>query len=211
MNGTNKEKAFRRPRRDKVCCSSAHRSGFLRLPQTVWPRSSSATGYCQADEREEQRADGRMRKVPFDEGVDVKRHRTASKARARSKRPDFGNSKGSKAEPCDLVRGHVDVTRLGAGNGYKARTIPARRVFKERPVSGGSEKNLLIPSGGAESGHIAPSDGVERVLLTPSDGAMCAVLSNPPTPSDGAYLDIAICIGIFGRPKPGRNIPEKGL
>ncbi|WP_186764644.1 hypothetical protein [Comamonas flocculans] len=71
--------------------------------------------------------------------------------------------------------------------------LPPPKPSREQLYRRWDKNASLTPSHGVEEAPIAPSHGVEASSVAPSHGAMEAVLTDPPTPSGGHLLDIAIC------------------
>lgn len=210
MNGHLEEKALHKPRWHLLCGAPSHRAGLHRVHPIVWACRTFAARHSPTTKREEQRPIGRVQQVHGTTGMEVKRYTAARPPGAGIQRPDHGNKERRAAEPCDVVRDYMGFARLGARDGHKTRTVSAQRVCETHPSTACSKNKRLIPSDGIEGRLIAPSDGIETAPLIPSDGAIRPFLPTSLIPPDGAYIELTICSGISGRPKPVRNIPEKG-
>lgn len=84
--------------------------------------------------------------------------------------------------------------------------LPPPKPTREELYARWNKNASLTPSHGVESVSIAPSHGVEALPVAPSHGAIEAVLTDPPTPSDGHHLDIAI----YGRGSSAMAVNGKG-
>ena len=113
---------------------------------------------------------------------------------------DLDQGQGLDIDPKCYRRGRYMAPDKPAPASASARTTKATEARRASAIKKRAEiqNAALTPLHGATKARIAPLDGVRVSILAPLDGAIRGAFDPPPTPLDGAYLEIPSTLAAGG-------------